>query len=107
MYVAKDTGTPAQLDNGVIRTIMAYSDDIMVVRFDFIEGQEVARHQHMHTQSTYILSGQFEFEIDGQKHHCSAGDTLVFPSNTPHRCLCLEAGTLIDNFTPKRDDFLP
>ena len=35
-----------------------------------------------------------------------AGDNFVTPSDMVHGCLCLEPGTLIDYFTPRRDDFL-
>ena len=34
------------------------------------------------------------------------GDAFVIPSGAEHGCLCLEAGELIDSFTPRRDDFL-
>ena len=34
------------------------------------------------------------------------GDTIAFPSNIPHGTLCLEAGTLLDMFTPMREDFI-
>jgi quercetin dioxygenase-like cupin family protein len=31
---------------------------------------------------------------------------VVIPSGVRHGCLCTEAGTLIDTFTPRRDNFL-
>jgi quercetin dioxygenase-like cupin family protein len=34
------------------------------------------------------------------------GDSFVVPSNAVHGCRALEAGRLIDCFTPRRDEFL-
>jgi hypothetical protein len=30
----------------------------------------------------------------------------VIPSGQTHGCVCLAPGTLVDAFTPRRDDFL-
>lgn len=106
MYLSREFLKPVVLENGVIRTIMAYDEKIMIVRFQFKKGQVGALHSHPHTQSTYIESGHFEFEVSGEKYLCQAGDTLVAPSGAIHGCVCLEDGVLIDNFTPKREDFL-
>ena len=34
------------------------------------------------------------------------GDSLVIGPQVVHGCECIEAGELIDTFTPRRDDFL-
>ena len=43
---------------------------------------------------------------DGEDVEVTAGDTLAFPANVPHGTLCLEAGNLLDIFTPMREDFV-
>ena len=43
---------------------------------------------------------------DGERVEVGPGDTLAFPSNSPHGTLCLEPGTLLDIFTPMREDFV-
>jgi quercetin dioxygenase-like cupin family protein len=107
MYLASADAKTTTLDNGVVRTIMAHNDELMIVRFEFRKGQIGEPHAHeMHTQSTYILSGKFEFTVDGQSYICQPGDTLLAAHNAVHGCVCLEDGVLIDNFTPQRDDFL-
>jgi quercetin dioxygenase-like cupin family protein len=63
-------------------------------------------HSHPHEQLTYVLSGRFSFTIDGVTKEVSAGDTLYKKPNVVHGCVCLEAGTLLDTFTPQREDFL-
>lgn len=63
-------------------------------------------HHHPHEQCTYILSGAFEFEVDGCKHIVRAGDTLYKQPDVVHGCVCVEDGELLDIFTPSRKDFL-
>ena len=63
-------------------------------------------HNHPHVQSTYVESGVFTFTVDEKTFTVTAGDSFVIPSGAMHGCVCLEAGRLIDTFTPRRDDFL-
>lgn len=52
---------------GVVRQIMGYNDDIMVVKVKFEKGAVGAVHHHIHSQVTYVESGKFEFIINGVK----------------------------------------
>ena len=65
-----------------------------------------ALHSHPHIQSTYVARGRFRFFLGDDSVELAPGDSLVIPSGMRHGCECLEAGELIDNFTPRRDDFL-
>jgi len=94
-------------DPGVTRQVLADHPDLMVVAFRFSEkGAEGKLHNHPHIQSTFVKSGRFEFTIDGEKSEVGPGDSFVISTNVFHGCVCLEPGTLIDSFTPRRDDFL-
>ena len=92
--------------NGVKRTVLADSPELMVVAFRFPEGGEGSPHSHPHVQSTYVQSGRFRFTIEGESFDIGPGDSFVIPSGATHGCVALEAGTLLDTFTPRRDDFL-
>lgn len=91
---------------GVVRQIMGYNDDIMVVKVKFEKGAVGAVHHHVHSQVTYVESGKFEFTINGVKKIVSAGDCLYKEPDAVHGCVCLEPGMLIDCFSPMRADFL-
>jgi len=94
-------------DPGIRRQVLSDSDNLMVVAFRFQEeGAEGSLHNHPHVQSTYVESGRFRFSIDGEEFEVGPGDSFVIPSEAMHGCICLEPGTLIDTFTPRRDDFL-
>ncbi|PVB60090.1 cupin domain-containing protein [Labrenzia sp. 011] len=94
-------------DPGVRRQVLSDSPELMVVAFRFREtGAQGKLHNHPHAQSTYVESGRFRFSIDGQEFEVGPGDSFVIPSRAMHGCVCIEPGTLIDTFTPRRDDFL-
>lgn len=92
-------------DPGVSRRVLAHSPELMVVSFRFETGAEGKLHSHPHVQSTFVASGRFQFFRDGLSYELSAGDSLIIPGGVEHGCRCIEAGELIDNFTPRRDDF--
>lgn len=92
--------------DGVERRVRAENQDLMVVEFRFQTGGVGALHNHPHTQSTYVKEGVFDFVMDGETTRIKAGDCFVIPSNVVHGCTCIEAGLLVDCFTPRRDDFL-
>lgn len=93
-------------DEGVQRQILSEAPELMVVSFRFETGAEGKLHSHPHVQSTYVARGRFRFFRGDEAHELSAGDSLVIPGNVMHGCQCIEAGELIDCFTPRRDDFL-
>lgn len=97
---------PQDMGGGVTRRVLAYSDDLMVVENTFEKGGVGALHSHPHSQITYVVSGEFEFEIDGVKKIVKKGDTMLKTDGVIHGCVCLEAGVLLDIFNPYRKDFV-
>ena len=96
----------ARPDAGVERQVLSDSPELMVVSFRFDSGAKGALHSHPHVQSTYVARGRFRFFREGIAYELHPGDSLVIASGIEHGCECLEAGELIDSFTPRRDDFL-
>ena len=94
------------LGGGVSRRVLAYTPQLMIVEVNFEKGGEGSVHSLPHCQNTYVRSGRFRFTVDGEPVEVGPGDTLAFPSDVPHGTLCLEAGTLLDIFTPMREDFV-
>lgn len=91
---------------GLKRQIMGYDDRIMLVKVDFQPGAVGAMHQHYHSQVTYVESGAFEMTIGEETRIIRAGDSYYIPPNVMHGCVCVEAGVLIDVFSPHREDFM-
>ena len=94
------------LGQGVQRKILGYDERLMVVKVKFEAGAIGVVHQHPHTQSTYVESGIFELSIGDEMKIIRKGDGFCVPADTPHGVVCMEAGMLIDAFSPVREDFL-
>lgn len=91
----------------VTRQVLSDHPDLMVVAFRFARSGAIGPlHNHVRVQSTYVESGRFRFTLGTEEREVGPGDSFVVPSGQTHGCVCLVPGTLIDGFTPRRDDFL-
>ena len=95
-----------ELGGGVSRKILGFDNQIMMVLVKFEKGALGTPHHHFHTQATYVAEGSFEFWIDGEKKVITVGDGVYIEPNLVHSAVCLEAGMLIDTFSPIREDFM-
>ena len=78
----------------------------MLVRVEFVAGAVGAWHQHPHRQITWVVSGRFRVQLGADTRELVAGDCFLALADVPHSVLALEAGALLDSFTPAREDFL-
>ena len=92
--------------DGVRRQMLSYGPDLMMVRVEFRAGAVGAPHHHPHRQVTYVAAGAFEVSIDGRQQVLRSGDSFFVQADLVHGVVALEEGTLIDVFTPAREDFL-
>ena len=106
MFVLNNDIELKELGGGVSRKVLAYNEDLMSVEVRFEKGAVGTMHTHPHTQISYVLEGKFEATIDGETMVIAKGDTYITPPNAPHGVTCLEAGVLLDVFTPMRKDFV-
>jgi len=95
-----------QAAEGITRQMIGYDVNIMMVKVSFEKGAIGYIHDHFHSQTTYVESGSFEVTIGDEKKILNGGDGFFIPPNVPHGAVCLEAGVLIDVFSPIREDFL-
>ena len=91
---------------GVKRKIMTYDDKIMLVKVHFDKGGIGYKHEHYHSQVTYVEKGEFEFSIGDETKIVKAGDSVYIPPHVLHGAVCTETGILIDVFSPIREDFM-
>ncbi|MDR3251019.1 MAG: cupin domain-containing protein [Tannerella sp.] len=91
---------------GARRQIMGYDPQLMLVKVEFEKGAVGALHTHPHSQSSYVAEGVFELIIGDEKKTLHKGDGYYVSPDVLHGCTCLEAGILIDAFSPVREDFL-
>ena len=100
------TGDWTATPDGNRRRVVLHTDELMMVEFAFEKGGEGWLHSHPHVQASYVVEGVFDVTIDGRTQTVAAGGAYIVPSNLVHGVKALEAGRLIDAFTPHRADFL-
>lgn len=102
-----DAQTPwVDAGTGIRRKVLGHDAELMTVRVVFETGGIGTPHSHPHVQTCYVVSGVFDITIAGKTQRLRAGDSFKVPSDVLHGAVCIEAGELIDSFTPARADFL-
>lgn len=91
---------------GVRRKIMVAGSALMTMEVQFEQGAVGSLHTHPHEQATYCVSGRFAFTVDGVTRDLVPGDCILIPGGAPHEVVALEAGALVDAFTPVREDLI-
>lgn len=91
---------------GIKRQVLGFDQSIMTVKARFIAGAVGELHHHPHAQTCYVASGKFRITIGETSKELAEGDGFYVPPNVLHGAVCLEAGLLIDSFSPYREDFL-
>jgi len=100
------TGEWTATPDGDRRRVVLHTDEMMMVEFAFEKGGVDVLHSHPHVQASDVAEGTFEVTIDGRSQTISKGGAFIVPSNLVHGVKALEAGRLVDSFTPHRADFL-
>ena len=106
MFFEYEKMKKTDLGGGLSRRVLAHDEAMMAVEVSFEKGTIGAMHSHPHVQISYVLEGKFEATIGGEVRIIGKGDTYYTLPDVPHGVVCLEAGVLLDVFTPERKDFL-
>lgn len=106
MFIEARKAKVEEVSPGVSRCILGHDPQLMLVRVDFASGAIGALHAHPHRQVSYVAAGRFEVEIGDSKTTLGAGDSFFVPPDRQHGVVALEAGTLIDVFSPAREEWL-
>jgi quercetin dioxygenase-like cupin family protein len=94
------------VEPGVTRKVLSHAPGMMACEIAFEQGAKGSAHAHPHEQIGYVIRGRFLLTLDGETVEIEAGDTYYVRPNAVHGVVALEAGLLLDVFTPQRDDFL-
>src|SRR6266498_441174 len=101
-----EIGAWEDAEPGVRRKILQAQGCLMLMEVEFNADAAGYEHRHVHEQISYCIAGRFEYSLNGQTVLLSKGDAIYVPSNALHGAKALEPGTLIDVFTPLREDLL-
>jgi len=106
--IYKDAYVQAASGN-ITRKILAHKGNMMLVEVAFKKASDdPGLHSHPHEQIAYVTKGRFEFLVEGRENvFLGEGDSIYFEPDVVHGGKPLEDGsTLLDMFTPVREDFL-
>lgn len=93
---------------GVRRRILNDGEKLMLVQVEFAAaGNAVPEHSHIHEQISFITAGKMRFTVAGREVVVSAGESIHLPSSVVHGATALEPSTVLDMFSPPREDFRP
>jgi len=105
VYTASDATPTSTPEPGMIRQVLAYNAQLMLVRHNFTKGWVGARHKHPHHQMVYVVKGHIVFEAEGKSWELRAGDSVVVGGDLDHQASALEDSEVLDIFTPYREDY--
>lgn len=103
--VKKENATPKQF-LGVDFVVLSIGKDSMVTKMLYKSTDFVPFHQHPNEQSGYVISGKYKLKFSEEEFLLSEGDTYSIPANVEHSIEIIEAGQVVDVFTPIRQDYL-
>jgi len=83
----------------------AHGEQMSLGYVELKKGSVVPQHHHVHEQITYIIEGELDMEIGGEKCLLTDGMYHVIPSNVPHSAVALTDCKVIDTFCPVREDY--
>lgn len=92
-------------ETGLLRQVLAYTGNLMLVRHLMEKGWSGARHSHPHEQLVYVVRGHIQFTGGDKTFDARAGDSFVVPGGVEHQASAVEESEVLDVFTPVRKDY--
>ncbi len=77
-----------QIDSTIIKMILKKSNGNIVL-FAFDKDQGLIEHAASSDALVFIIEGEIEFTISGEKYLLKEGDTLTLPAKAPHSLFAL------------------
>ena len=91
---------------GVNFVVLAHGPQSMTTKMLYKPEDNVPFHRHPNEQSGYVLSGKYRIKFGQYDQVIEPGDSYSIPGNVEHSMEVLEAGEVLDFFTPPREDYL-
>lgn len=104
--VVKKEDAKKRTFKGVHLDSLAVGEKSMVTKMNYVVGNYATEHTHPHEQCGYVISGKYIMTVEKSEFILEAGDSYAVPGNVPHSFKVLEAGEVVDVFTPHRKDYL-
>jgi len=88
-----------------VRTRTFWGENMLAGVVDLDANTIIPAHSHPHEQCTFILEGQLEIEVDGQRQTMHPGELVIIPGKVEHTVYVGPNPTrVLDVFSPVRED---
>ena len=91
-----------EIVEGVTRALLSTGERIQVFQLEMKGGTAVPEHAHANEQAGYVIQGEFEATIGGEKGILKRGHYFRIPGNTPHSGFVHKDTILIDIYSPPK-----
>ncbi len=91
---------------GIRRRTIAAGTSMYQMRAELAAGSRMPEHAHPQEQIAHVIKGRMKLIVAGMPHELAAGEAFYLASNIPHGVETIEDTTVIDTFSPPRDDYL-
>jgi quercetin dioxygenase-like cupin family protein len=106
MVVKKKTDGWSEIFTGVDLQNLAYGERTHMAKFILHTGGSVQLHSHPQEQTGFLIQGKMVMTIDGKEYSLQAGDSWSIAGNVTHGVEVEEECTVIEVFSPLREDYL-
>ena len=91
---------------GIKRRTIATGASMYQMRAELAAGSRLRAHRHPQEQIAHVIRGRMKLIVAGMPHELAAGDAFYLGSNVPHGVETIDDTTVIDTFSPPREDYL-
>ena len=91
---------------GIKRRTIATGTSMYQMRAELAAGSRLPAHTHPQEQIAHVIRGRMKLIVAGVPHELAAGDAFYLGSNIPHGVETIDDTTVIDTFSPPREDYL-
>ena len=90
---------------GIKRRTITTGATMYQMRAELAAGSRLPEHHHPQEQIAHVIKGRMKLIVEGVPHELAAGDAFYLASNVPHGVETIEDTTVIDTFSPPREDY--
>lgn len=95
-----------QLAPGIKRRTIASGATMYQMLAELEAGSRMPEHSHPQEQIAHVIKGRMKLVVEGTPHELGPGEAFYLASNVPHGVETIEDTTVLDTFSPPRDEYL-
>ncbi|MBA3543906.1 MAG: cupin domain-containing protein [Chthoniobacterales bacterium] len=104
--VSEEENPWVEIAPGIRRRTITAGASMYQMGAELAAGSRLPEHHHPQEQIAHVIKGRMKMFVAGVPHELAAGDAIYFASNIPHGVETIEDTTVIDTFSPPRNDYL-